>query len=1209
MRDENHLDPRQVDLLIRSGFPEADTHEEAGLLDNARLHLFSCEACQGLVAMHRASEEILRRLENQFPQAGAPGCPSEGALVRLAAGLTEGEESETLLAHAEQCEKCGVFLRRALESFDDVQSDEETSFLASLRSGQPDGQGSFVQRLAAMRGDRTKDLSLQMESTRRGNVSKVPQWGYWLAAAAMIVAVALLILRPGTTVQEADALLAKAYSEHRSFELRVAGAKWAPLQVQRGPEASLLNRPAALLKAETMIASQLERDPSNAAWLQAKARADLIDGNFESAIKALEKAQGSSPGEASLFTDLATAYFERAERTGQTSDYARAFELLSQRLAKAPDDHIALFNRAIISEKMLLHTQAVEDWNHYLRIESSSDWQKEAREHLAEIEKILQQQKEKGSSKLSGVETFLAAAEEIPAGDSPLLDSLAEPYEVRAIEDWLPQRYESGNVRSERNASIDSALSLMSEHLIRAHDDVWLRDITRELPRTGSSPGMEALAEAHLANLRGDHIAAIRLAEQAVAEFGRVAENAGRIRAEFEAVYANHLAAHGLVCYRGARALSSELRNRGYRWIEVQNGLESAACASEVSRVDESLGMARKSLEDAKSSAYGNLELRGLTFVAGLTPDFEESLKLLRGGMELYWRGKFEPMRGYSLYEEMDADADHLRLWNFDAAVIREALKLVQDDPDLSMQGIEQFRLARAYIMIGDTAEANRTFAIARDLLGRSKSRELIPDISIDLAEVFVQKGQNQEALELLNTVEGDVTLLSHDILLSRFYSVRGSAQSALGKDAAAEQSLASAIALSKRGIASIADERARREWAQNFGAAYRSLSYAKLRKDPVDSLLWWEAYKGVTLGNSVEEASLARPDSDSAPKLPALETWTVARAAVLSYMVLPQGVALWVVDGSGVHTTWVETTSDRLLMLARQFVGNCSDPHSSKNTIVGEGRELYDLFVKPAEKWLNGRSRLIIETDGPLAMIPFEALVDQRGKYVGESYEIQYSPGLFYISATTRQTAVDRSSRALVVGNPLLDSISAMPPLPDAVGEAREIAREFTGSHILLGADATLPVVLRELPQADVFHFAGHGVANREVTGLLLAGSSEHGQGALTAEQLNRKLLRRSRLVVLSACSTVNGPSGEPAEKGSLAQSFLVLGVPQVVASRWVVDSLSTHEWMKAFYANMLTGQNSSRAAREASATVRDQPTWGHPYYWASFNVFSSIT
>ena len=56
------------------------------------------------------------------------------------------------------------------------------------------------------------------------------------------------------------------------------------------------------------------------------------------------------------------------------ADYALAINLLGRVLQQQPDNKIVLFNRAIILERMFLFNQAVEDWEHYLRLDPSGPW-------------------------------------------------------------------------------------------------------------------------------------------------------------------------------------------------------------------------------------------------------------------------------------------------------------------------------------------------------------------------------------------------------------------------------------------------------------------------------------------------------------------------------------------------------------------------------------------------------------------------------------------------------------------------------------------------------------------------------------------------------------------------------------------------------------------------------------------------------------------
>src|SRR5258706_9620520 len=167
----------------------------------------------------------------------------------------------------------------------------------------------------------------------------------------------------------ADKLLARAYTEKRTLELRIAGADYAPLRVSRGPAASFTSRPEPLLKAEALIASQLESHPSDPGWLQAKAQADVLEGKYDAAVEALRRALELEPHSPAILIDLATAYFQRAQQEDRKEDFGAAYEYLSQALKLHPDDPVALFNRAIVAERQFLYHQALDDWDHYLRVD------------------------------------------------------------------------------------------------------------------------------------------------------------------------------------------------------------------------------------------------------------------------------------------------------------------------------------------------------------------------------------------------------------------------------------------------------------------------------------------------------------------------------------------------------------------------------------------------------------------------------------------------------------------------------------------------------------------------------------------------------------------------------------------------------------------------------------------------------------------------
>jgi CHAT domain-containing protein len=185
----------------------------------------------------------------------------------------------------------------------------------------------------------------------------------------------------------------------------------------------------------------------------------------------------------------------------------------------------------------------------------------------------------------------------------------------------------------------------------------------------------------------------------------------------------------------------------------------------------------------------------------------------------------------------------------------------------------------------------------------------------------------------------------------------------------------------------------------------------------------------------------------------------------------------------------------------------------------------------------------------------------------------------------------------------------SRFAPLPDADREAQSVASRFQHSHLLVGTKVTSQMIRQELPHSDVFHFAGHAVSGIKESGLVLASPTDSGESAneprlLSASDLEITILQRLQLVVLSACATAETEKGFTAAD-TLVRGFLRAGVPQVVASRWQVDSHTTERTMTEFYEHIFHGQPSTRALQQATSSMLAQPITSHPYYWAAFAAY----
>jgi tetratricopeptide (TPR) repeat protein len=371
---ETHLSPDEIDSLLRGG------HTAQAALR----HLNDCDVCRSMLDAHSQEDGRLNRLRSgahsQSVYEPLSGCPCESDWLKLASGMTRDSDAAPLLRHSAVCDHCAKLLREALADFSDEVTSEEEAMLAQLDYS----SRKWQQRSSA---------SLSTGNSSPGIVDwvrdhllvplRIPVWGYAACAAVLCSAGAFLCLQPPSI----ETLLASAYTDQRPLELRLPGAAYAPVRLVRGStDYSQLDRPTALLEGEARIARELTKTPDNPRWLTARGRAELLERDYDSAVASFQRALHFQPDSAALTTDLASALFERAEARNSQADYNVAAEMLSRALTSTPEDPVVLFNRAIVYERLHFYDKAIQDWQHYLRVESATDWTPEAMQHLKDVQ-------------------------------------------------------------------------------------------------------------------------------------------------------------------------------------------------------------------------------------------------------------------------------------------------------------------------------------------------------------------------------------------------------------------------------------------------------------------------------------------------------------------------------------------------------------------------------------------------------------------------------------------------------------------------------------------------------------------------------------------------------------------------------------------------------------------------------------------------------
>ena len=398
---DKHLDPDELDALVSSrGIPitQAGGREEQELKEAER-HVASCHDCSLKLKLLRSMHNDLSSPKPLPPVPPGPQCLDEAEWRRVAAGLLSTPETRERMIHASQCGHCGPLLKQAAEALAVEVTRREEALLSSLRSVQPDWQSRMAQTLG------TASQPVQ-------SVKQLPgfhlAWRLPLLALAAIACVAIatwlgMRLLRGPSV---DRLLAQAYTQRRTLEVRIPNAQYAPLRVERGGSGSNLDKPPSLLKAEALIGEKLQSHPNDPVWLDARARADLLDGNYDSAVKTLQQALLTQPDSARFLTDLGSAYYMRGQSAENALDYGQAIEALGKALVKEPDDPIALFNRALACEQLFLYDRAAVDWGRYLHQDPQGDWAKEAREHLDRVRQNLEKRQQRHTQSLLSPRDF-----------------------------------------------------------------------------------------------------------------------------------------------------------------------------------------------------------------------------------------------------------------------------------------------------------------------------------------------------------------------------------------------------------------------------------------------------------------------------------------------------------------------------------------------------------------------------------------------------------------------------------------------------------------------------------------------------------------------------------------------------------------------------------------------------------------------------------
>lgn len=755
----------------------------------------------------------------------------------------------------------------------------------------------------------------------------------------------------------------------------------------------------------------------------------------------------------------------------------------------------------------------------------------------------------------------------------------------------------------------------MADLSSQQHNDHWLSDLLQGSSSVNFPAAVAALARAVKANDVGEYDAAAEQSVRARRLFRASGNVAGGLAAEFEEVFAAQLSRRSEDCRRQAGVSLRESEKHAYPWLHIQLGLEEGICSGLMGDLGTDERAALRAMEQAQNNGYGNLYLRALGFAVNDrfdTGDQPGAWKLASTGLERYWSGHFSVMRGYNLYHDLGSEDDGGRQPNLRVAIWREAVALIGSDEDLLLQAWAHSYLAQAATAVHQPQFAEQQYSEAARLFAHAPQSEASRSYSIEteirIARLEAGLGRFDAAIVRLTSIQDQLRPLSNNYLVQMFYSTLGEVQLRMQREPEAEQALRPALALAEQNLASLGSDAERASWSKEATSVYLALTEAELAQGrSQEALEMYEWYLGASQRAGTNPHSRKPLKNPPVPVPTGLATRLplLSRETVLAYGLLPDGLAIWIYDDRGVHAQWNPKATPDLQESVARFRELSSDPKSELSVLRRDARTLYQILIAPVEGQLVPGRTLVIEAEGELAGLPFEALLDANDHYLTERWPIVHSLGQDSQQRLREESDITAELPALVVGSTASSPADGLIPLLNVALEADTVAKGFRPATVLKGAKATLAAVTEGLPAAAVFHFAGHSLFTRDKTGLLLAsGTGGVENQLLDADSLRRLQLKNMRLAVLSACSTAAG-SGGSRGFSSVNEALLRAGVPHVVASRWAVDSVSVTGFVEDFYRNVLSGQPVSDAVRLTARRMMSNPRTVHPYYWSAFAAY----
>ncbi len=447
----------------------------------------------------------------------------------------------------------------------------------------------------------------------------------------------------------------------------------------------------------------------------------------------------------------------------------------------------------------------------------------------------------------------------------------------------------------------------------------------------------------------------------------------------------------------------------------------------------------------------------------------------------------------------------------------------------------------------------------------------------LGLAQVYLSRKQIREAESMLAGI--DASGQYPEINWQASY-LSGELLRAAGDHAGALSSLGQSIKVLEQMRQNVKLGDLRQSFLTDRFAPYRAIVSVLWQSagDPGQALEFVDRAKSMTLKEQLNLQNAPPGASHSRPgRAAASDSRTMS---VLEYFFVKDQLLIFASTQGRVQVAAQRLVAREVEVLVHEYLLSITRGDLPAFTTLS--RRLYSELIAPIETALmaGNPETLVILPDGPLHLLPFAGLQDDRGRFLIERAAIAVAPS----SSILRHCL--ELGRGRNSSDPSILLIDGSANLPNARAELAGLEKLYAGTARLMAPED--PHAGGQAAGAsEIIHFAGHSAIRQDKPVLMLHTSPV--EAYLDSAAISAWKLPKARLVYLAGCSTGIGPVAEGETPWGLVPAFLNAGAPAIIASLLPVDDGSTRILTARFYELLHERTTNAAALQRAQLALLD--------------------